>query len=183
PGSDALPHLLADPAARQALSGQWYLFLPIGILLLPAYLAWFGCLRSAAQTNRPPAAALSWIGLALGGLDVATQSASRSVTVAQVTVLPAAYAAAALDQRASLAAVWDILRQLAALFGSASAVAGPLAVICLSAATLAVTRGRPAIRAARPLAWAGLSLAGLGLVYTFVLPPDSAGGWLPLGVG
>jgi DNA-binding SARP family transcriptional activator len=183
PGSDALPHLLADPAARRALSGQWYLFLPIGILLLPAYLAWFGCLRLAAQQARRPAAALNWIGLVLGGLDVATQIASRSVTVVQVTVLPAAYVAAALDQRAALAVVWDILRQLAALFGSASALAGPVAVVCLSATTLAVARTRPMLRAAHPLAWAGLSLSGLGLAYTFVAPPDAASWWLALGVG
>ncbi len=184
PGAEALPRLLASPAARQALNQQLVLYLPIGLLLLPAYLAWFSSLRGlvpASSTISAPA----WIGLGLGGLDLLTQTVSRAVTVAQVSVLPAAYVAAAVDQRAVLEALWDVLQQLAGLFGTASAAAEPLAVAGLSLATLAALRAglAPPLRGPRLLAWVGLSLAVLGLLYTFVNPPIPASWWLPLGVG
>jgi len=183
PGAEALPRLLASAAARQALAQQLILFLPIGLLLLPAYLAWFGSLRTPAAA-KSSVSALAWIGLGLGGLDLLTQTASRALTIAQVSVLPSAYLAAALSQRPVLEALWDVLRQLAGLFGTASAAAEPLALAALSLATLAaghVGKG-PALRAGRLLAWAGVSLAGLGLLYTFVTPPIPADWWLPLGL-
>jgi DNA-binding SARP family transcriptional activator len=183
PGAEALPRLLASPAARQALAQQLVLFLPIGLLLLPAYLAWFGSLRAPAAAKNS-FSALAWIGLGLGGLDLLTQTASRAITVAQVSVLPSAYLAAALGQRPVLEALWDVLQQLAGLFGTASAAAEPLALAGLCLATLAAARAGPgpALRGARLLAWVGVSLAGLGLAYTFVTPPIPAEWWLPLGL-
>jgi hypothetical protein len=92
---------------------------------------------------------------------------------------------AAVSQRPVLEALWDVLGQLAGLFGTASAAAEPLALAALSLATLAALRAGPgpALRGARLLAWVGLSLAALGLLYTFVTPPIPAEWWLPLGVG
>ncbi len=184
PGAEALPRLLASPAARQALDQQLVLFLPIALLLLPAYLAWFGGLRAAAPAKNSVSAP-AWIGLGLGGLDLLAQTLSRAITVAQVSVVPSAYLAAALDQRAVLEALWDVLGQLAGLFGTASAAAEPLALAGLCLATLMARRAGPgpAIHGARLLAWVGLSLAALGLLYTFVTPPIPAEWWLPLGVG
>ena len=184
PGADALPRLLASPAARQALEQQLILFLPVGLLLLPAYLAWFGSLRTSGPAKNS-LTALAWVGLAMGGVDLLSETLSRAVTVAQVTVLPSAYIAAALDQRPVLAALWDVLRQLAGLFGTSSAAASPLAVAALSMATLVAPRIGvvPAVRGARLLAWTGISLAALGLLYTFAAPPIAAEWWLPLGVG
>ncbi len=184
PGAEALPRLLASPAARQALNQQLALYLPIGLLLLPAYLAWFSSLRGLAPAQSA-VGALAWIGLGLGGLDLLTQTISRAVTVAQVSVLPAAYLAAAVDQRPVLEALWDVLQQLAGLFGTASAAAEPLAVAGLSLATLAALHAglAPRLRGPRLLAWVGLSLAALGLLYTFFTPPIPANWWLPLGVG
>jgi DNA-binding SARP family transcriptional activator len=185
PGADALPRLLASPAARQALDQQLYFFLPVGLLLLPAYLAWFGSLRAAAQVVNRSLGALAWIGLGLGGLDLLTQTLSRAITVAQLAVLPSAYVAAALDQRPVLAALWDVLQQVASLFGTLSAAAEPLAVTCLCLASLLALRAgqAPPLRGARLLAWVGISLAGFGLLYTFVTPPIPADWWLPIGVG
>jgi len=184
PGAEALPRLFASPAARQALDQQLYLFLPIGLLLLPAYLAWFGSLRAATPAKNS-VSALAWIGLGLGGLDLLAQTLSRAITVAQVSVLPSAYVAAALDQRPVLEALWDVLAQLAGLFGTASAAAEPLALAGLSLATLAALRDGPgpALRGARLLAWIGPSLAAFGLLYTFVTPPIPTDWWLPLGIG
>jgi hypothetical protein len=182
-GAEALPQLLASPAARQALAQQLVLYLPIGLLLLPAYLAWFGSLRAPAASKHS-ASALAWISLGLGGLDLLAQTASRAITAAQVSVLPSAYLAAALSQRPVLEALWDVLAQLAGLFGTVSAAAEPLAMAGLSLATLAARRtgAGPALRGARWLAWAGMGLAILGLLYTFVTPPFPSEWWLPLGL-
>jgi DNA-binding SARP family transcriptional activator len=184
PGAEALPSLLASPAARQALDQQLALYLPIGFLLLPAYLAWFGSLRALAPAKYA-VSALAWIGLGLGGLDLLTQTISRAFTAAQVAVLPSAYVAAAVDQRQTLEALWDVLRELAGLFGTVSAAAQPLAMACLSLATLAALRAglAPTLRRAPLLAWLALSLLAVGLLYTFVTLPIPAGWWLPLGVG
>jgi DNA-binding SARP family transcriptional activator len=185
PGAEALPRLLSSPAARQALDRQLVLFLPIGLLLLPAYLAWFGTSRRASAPSKNSASALAWVGLGLGGIDLISQTLSRAITVAQVSVVPSAYVAAALDQRPVLEALWDVLGQLAGLFGTASAAAEPLAVAALSLATLAALRAGtgPTLRGARLLAWVGIGLAGLGLLYTFVTLPIPAEWGLPLGVG
>jgi DNA-binding SARP family transcriptional activator len=184
PGAEALPRLLASPAARHALNQQLGLYLPIGLLLLPAYLAWFGSLRALTPAKNA-VGALAWIGLGLGGLDLLTQTISRAITLAQVSVVPSAYVAAAVDQRQVLETLWDVLQQLAGLFGTASAAAEPLAAAGLSLAILAALRGglAPPLRGPRLLAWLGLSLSVLGLLYTFVTPPIPAGWWLPLGVG
>ncbi len=187
-GAEALPRLLVNPAALATLAQQLYLYLPIGLLLIPAYLAWFGSLR-AASPDKNAAAALSWIGLGLGALDLITQTLSRVMTVAQVSVLPSAYLAAAANQRPVLETVWDVLRQLAGLFGTTSAAAQPLALVGLSLATLAILRAAlararpvPELRGARLLAINGLCLAVVGLLYTFVTPPIPDSWWLPLGL-
>ena len=187
-GAEALPRLLLNPAALTTLAQQIYLYLPIGLLLLPAYLAWFDSLRAATPAKNA-ATALSWMGLGLAALDLITQTLSRALTVAQVSVLPSAYLAAAVDQRPALEAVWDVLRQLAGLFGTASAAAEPLALAGLSLATLASLRAapararpRPELRGARWLALTGLCLAVVSLLYTFVTPPIPDAWWLPLGL-
>jgi DNA-binding SARP family transcriptional activator len=169
PGAEALPRLLAGPAALAELHGQRYLLVPLGLLLLPAYAAWFSTLRPPA--GRRSAGGLAWLGLAVGVLDVLGQVLSRVVTVAQVSVLPGAYAAAGQDQQAMLITLWDLLRALASSFATLSAVAHPLAVGLLAAATLfAVRRGQAPFPAARPLAISGLVLYALLLVYNFLIP-------------
>ena len=130
----------------------------------------------------------------MAALDLITQTLSRVMTVAQVSVLPSAYLAAAADQRPVLETVWDVLRQLAGLFGTASAAAEPLALACLSLATLAGLRAAraqarpgpelrgPPLRGGWWLAISGLCLAGAGLLYTFITPPIPDAWWLPLGL-
>jgi DNA-binding SARP family transcriptional activator len=182
-GAEALPALLANPAALAELHQQRYLLIPLGLLLLPAYAAWFAALRAAARPNAP--GGLAWLGLGLGGLDVLAQTLSRALTVAQVTVLPEAFRAAADSQRATLITLWDLLRQMASIFGSLSALAHPLAVGLLSLATLIAARqSPPPLRWPLPLGAAGLALSTLTLLYTFVIPGAALGALgVPLGLG
>lgn len=176
PGAQALPALLANPAALAELHQQRYLLVPLGLLLLPAYLAWFAALRPFGAAR-----GAAWLGLALGAGDALAQTLSRAVTVAQVSVLPGAYAAAPAEQRLMFVTLWDLLRQLAAIFGTLSAAAHPLAVGALAAATLLALRAdRPALRWPRAIAVSGLAVYGLNLVYTLFVP--GAAWAVPLGI-
>jgi hypothetical protein len=184
PGSEALPALLLQPGVLENLFRQLTFLLPAGLLWLPAYLAWFALLRSAAARAGRGAPPLAWLGVSLGGLDCLLQLATRAVSLIQLTVLPRAFAAAPPDQRLALSTLWDVLRQTSALLGTAGAVINPAAVALLCLATLAALRlGWPvALSEARSLASAGLALAALTLLYTFFSPPALAALWLPLGL-
>jgi hypothetical protein len=182
PGAEALPRLLANPATLAELHGQRYLLIPLGLLLLPAYGAWYAALRAAARRRGQALGGLGWLGLGLGGLEVAAQTISRAVTVAQVSVLPGAYAQAGAEQRSVLVTVWDLLRQMASIFASLSAAAHPAAIALLALATLAAARqGLAGLRWPRGVAVSGLLLYALNLIYTFLIPGTA---WaVPLGLG
>jgi hypothetical protein len=184
PGGEALPRLLLYPGVLENLFRQLTLLLPTGLLWLPAYVAWFAALRVAAGRGGWTVMAPAWVGVSLGGLDSMLQLATRAVSLIQLTVLPRAYAASPPDQRLALSTLWDVLRQTAALLGTAGALVNPAAVGLLCLATLAVVRaGWPApLPEARSLARAGLAVAALTLVYTFFSPPALAALWLPLGL-
>lgn len=174
PGSDALPYLLAHPAALAEIHRSLYLLFPLGLLLLPGYLAWFAALRAPHRS----ASAAAWVGVSLGAADVLAQTVSRAIALAQLTVLPSAYTAAFPDQRLSLVALWDVLRQLASVFGVISAAANPVAVILLCWAARTHPRFSPV------LLWSGLGLAALTLTYGVFTPGAAlAPLWLPLGLG
>jgi DNA-binding SARP family transcriptional activator len=183
PGAAALPQLLGNPAALGQLHQQIYLFFPLGLLLLPSYLAWYAALRAAhspaarlGQGDNLPG--LAWLGAGLGLLEVVAQTLSRSISLAQVTVLPAAYANNP-GERQVLITIWDLMRQLAAGLAFLSGVAHPLAIGLLSAVTLAQSRaGRPPLPRAHTLAWAGMLLAGLTLAYLFASPGPALAPWL-----
>lgn len=174
PGVEALPYLLDHPEALADIYQRIYLLFPLGVLLLPAYLAWFSALRAPDRS----AGGWAWLGMSLGVADVLAQTLGRAIGLAQLTVLPSAYAAAAPEQRLTLITLWDVLRQIASVFGVISAIAYPVAVSLLCWAA----RGHawfPLL-----LRWSGLGLAGLTLVYTFFTPGAAlAPLWLPLGVG
>ena len=174
PGSDALPYLLAHPAALAEIHRSLYLLFPLGLLLLPGYLAWFAELRAPHRS----AGAAAWVGVSLGAADVLAQTVSRAIALAQLTVLPSAYAAAVPDQRLSLITLWDVLRQLASVFGVISATANPFAVSLLCWAARTHPRFSPV------LLWSGLGLAALTLTYSVFTPGAAlAPLWLPLGLG
>jgi hypothetical protein len=185
PGAEALPFFLSHPAALGGLRQRIASVVPIGIALLPAYLAWFAALRAAPNAGAPDsppdpmAQAGAWFGAGLGVLDVLALTVSRALGLAQMTVLPPTYASAGASQRATLVTVWDVLRQLAGTFGLLSALAHPLAVACLCLATLAAVRaGERPMAWAKPLAWSGLIVVVLIAAYS-LLP---LGGW-SLGLG
>jgi DNA-binding SARP family transcriptional activator len=184
PGSEALPALLLLPSLLENLFRQLTFLLPAGLLWLPAYLAWFAVLRSAFRRASWTVTAPAWIGVVLGGLDCLLQLATRAVSLIQLTVLPRAYAATPPDQRLALSTLWDVLRQTAALLGTAGALVNPAAVALLCLATLAALRAGwiSPLPEARSLSNWGLVLAGLTLLYTFFSPPALAALWLPLGL-
>jgi len=174
PGSDALPYLLAHPAALAEIHRSLYLLFPLGLLLLPGYLAWFAALRAPHRS----VGAAAWVGVSLGAADVLAQTVSRAIALAQLTVLPSAYAAAVPDQRLGLITLWDVLRQLASVFGVISATANPTAVSLLCWAARTHPRFSPV------LLWSGFGLAALTLFYSFFTPGAAlAPLWLPLGLG
>ena len=177
PGGEALPYLASQPGVIGALDQLFYLF-PLGLALLPGYLAWFAALRAQVRGAGQSVSAPAWLGAGLGVVDVSAQTLSRAINLAQLAALPSAYAAAAPDQRLTLVALWDVLRQLASAFGVISATANPVAVGLLCWAARKHSRFSPG------LAWSGLALAGLTLFYTFFspgAPPTSL--WLSLGLG
>jgi len=114
----------------------------------------------------------------VGAADVLAQTVSRAIALAQLTVLPSAYAAAVPDQRLGLITLWDVLRQLASVFGVISATANPTAVSLLCWAARTHPRFSPV------LLWSGFGLAALTLFYSFFTPGAAlAPLWLPLGLG
>lgn len=165
PGAEALPYLLAHPEALAEINQRLYLFFPFGLLLLPGYLAWFFTLRSEHGLS-----ALAWVGVSLGVIDVATQTLSRAIGLAQLTVLPRPFTAASPEQQLVLITLWDVLRQLASVFGVIGAIANPVAISLLCWAS---QRRFPLL-----LVWSGFGLAGLTLLYSFL--PLAL---LPLGLG
>jgi DNA-binding SARP family transcriptional activator len=174
PGGEALPYLLLHPEALTEIYQRIYLFIPLGILLLPGYLAWFTALRSHSFGVSTAA----WLGVSLGIGEVISQTLSRALGLTQLTVLPPAYASASPDQRLTLITLWDVLRQLASAFGVLSATANPLAIALLGWASRRHPRFSPW------LVWSGLGLAALTLLYSFFIPSaDLAAFWLPLGLG
>jgi DNA-binding SARP family transcriptional activator len=188
PGAEALPYLQSHPAMLAQIEPGLYGSVPLGLLLLPAYAAWFAALRAgwAADGRRPvPVSPAGWLGVSLGLGEVASQTLSRAISAAQMAVLPRAYADSPAQAQAAYIALWDVLRQLASIFATLSVVAQPLAIGALSLATLAAfhSGGRPRLRWPQAQAWTGLILAGLNLVYTFVPPSITWGSLLlPLGL-
>jgi DNA-binding SARP family transcriptional activator len=165
PGAEALPYLLAHPEALAEINQRLYLLFPLGLLLLPGYLAWFFALRSERGLS-----AFAWVGVSLGIVDVAAQTLSRAIALAQLTVLPPTFTAASPDQQLVLITLWDVLRQLASVFGVIGVIANPVAISLLCWASQ--RRFHPL------LAWPGIGLAGLTLLYSFL--PIAL---LPLGLG
>jgi DNA-binding SARP family transcriptional activator len=188
PGAEALPYLQAHPGTLAQIEPGLYGSVPLGLLLLPAYLAWFAALRAgyANKLHQSSAAGLAgWVGLSLGIGEVVSQTLSRALSAAQVAVLPRAFAASLPQAQSAYIAIWDVLRQLAAIFATLSLVAQPMAIGAFSLVTVqAVRLGRqPRLRWAQPLAWTGLLLAGLNLAYTFVpASPAWSSLLLPLGL-
>ena len=165
PGAEALPYLLAHPEALAEINQRLYLFFPLGLLLLPGYLAWFFTLRGEHGLST-----FAWVGVSLGVVDVATQTLSRAIGLAQLTVLPRPFTAAVPEQQLVLITLWDVLRQLASVFGVIGAIANPVAISLLCWAS---QRRFPPL-----LVWSGIGLAGLTLLYS-ILPFAL----LPLGLG
>jgi len=171
PGGDALPYLLSHPEALSEIHQRIYVFIPLGLLLLPGYLAWFAALRSEGRAQGRAPTAAAWLGVSLGGLEVFAQTLSRTMSLAQLTVLPPAYAAAEADQRLVLITFWDVLRQFASAFGVISETAHPIALGLLCWAAREHSRFSPW------LIWPGLGLAGLTLLYSFFAPGAALGSW------
>lgn len=163
PGSEALLYLLNHPEALEEINRSLFLFLPLSFLLLPGYLAWFSALRNEHS-------ALAWLGVSFGVVDVASQVLSRAIGLAQVTVLPPTFTAAIPEQQLVLITLWDVLRQLASVFGVIGAIANPVAISLLCWASQR--------RFSPLLVWSGIGLAGLTLLYNFL--PFAL---LPLGLG
>ncbi len=176
-GAEALPFLLDHPEVLARFNRQLFLFIPVGLLLLPGYLAWFTALRSNAPRPARPVSAWAWLGVGLGVIDVTAYLINNAVGVTQLTVLPSAFIRSAPDQRPLLITLWDVLRQLASVFGVISATANPLAVGLLCWAS----RSQPGFPSL--LVWPGLGLALLTLLSLAAPGATLASGWLIVGLG
>jgi DNA-binding SARP family transcriptional activator len=159
PGDQALPYLQTHPEALDAINRRLYVFFPLGVLILPGYLAWFAALR-----REPKASALAWLGVSAGVLDAISQTLSRAMNFAQVTVLPRAYNAAAPDQLLILTTLWDVLKEIAAFFSTLSLLLNPAAILLLLCASFR----DPARRFPRWLIGSGFGLLAFTLLYNFL---------------
>ena len=162
PGSIALPYLLNHPESLDDLNQSLYWRFPLGWLLLPGYVAWFLALRSEKHSS-----ALLWIGLSAGVVDALTQTLSGAIGLTQLSVLPSAYLSAPVDQRLSLVALWEVLRQLASISGIIGLIANPIGLGLL----LLASRGHPKFPAA--IVWPGLAIVAFSILY-YLLPPGPA---------
>jgi len=159
PGAEALPYLQAHPEALAAVSTRLYFFFPLAVLFLPAYLAWFVALRHEHKTST-----FAWLGVSAGVIDVISQTLSRAMNFAQITVLPRVYNTVSADQTLTLTTLWDVLGQIAALFSAISVLLNPAALGFLLCASFL----DPAKRFPRWLVWSGFSLLALTILYNFL---------------